>query len=361
MPKLPPPLIESGTLSAVGSGQIENYLAALEHTILACTRTSDNTPAWEIYDDLTNAGTYDKVFHSSGTYGDTRIYIRINRNSTTHVQLRSYTDWSNANNKGSNIVSNSKFMSISDTSLVGFYNVVNPDAFTSVINSGTVWGYLYGGELIRDGLTTQKNVGRAYLSQPILTTGSNITFNIDRDLTDYMMSGSQGWIINTTPSGSNLLGQPISIARVTNVGINTITMAYVANTHSVGSVFGVYPISSFVDAHSTTPVGGLTSGLNQVGTGSAITLFGDDRGPDEDTETGNDPNLYGRFMGSYVNQTSLTKLGTAHHWIFIADDGNWSGQDRIRINNDNSRIYRPFPSLTAISYVGCLPDTGSII
>jgi len=199
----------------------------LEASILAITQSAEpGVAAWRIYEDISVASDYDKVFFSSGSTaplagGCAKIFFRIRRNSATSFQMRSYTDWSIIDHAGSG-ESNAASLTLHDSIQAYYYFAGNEHAICAALSQSTSWFFLYGGETIRD-FCKPGMAGRAFLASEALS-GSSITFSVDRDLSNNLVTGSQGMIVAQTPSGSIRKGVAVSIAQITNVDGTEITM-----------------------------------------------------------------------------------------------------------------------------------------
>lgn len=368
-----PPLVREETLAS-GSGKVNQLLNRIESALLAVTQTLDpGVAAWRIYDDLTSGGLYDKVFYSSGSHsaGSAAIFVRLFQTTTTALQCRTYSDWSTTDNAG-NGQSNSPTLSMDNSASVYYYFNGNEHAFALMISQSVNWNFLYGGETIRD-FCHPGMAGRARLAS-VPSTGSNITISLDQDVSRFLVTGSQGYIVSLTTSGSGLRTMAWSISQITAINGTNITMANVAASHQVGDLFGVFPQSNIIANLTNAGTMNSFAGYTTIGSASAFSLTSFLRQPHQSGYEGvSDPNVYGRFEAMYLgfkDNTTTTPgnyvrnwWGCMYHVLGIANDGNWNLADRIRINNDNDKIFRPFPDcvIGAGGYMMALRDTGSVV
>lgn len=271
----------AGSLPAAGSvsAQADALYAALETQINAYQ--SNATDAWETLQVITAAAsTRDLVFRSVGDRtlasgaGDTRLFLRMTRSGSNAIQLLGYQDWSTTDTAGAHQTFLNQ-ISISTVDPVDYWTTYNEYEFHIVVNQGSGWTFAGFGN--PDRAFTPASVAGAAFTTAALSPGSNVTVNVDRDLTSTMRANTPVLIINQTASGSSLESEAIELATITNVTATQVTFSSIASAHPSGSLFGVDPACNVVwavlnNGDPTLAITHAAAGFNPGGSSSQAAL-----------------------------------------------------------------------------------------
>ena len=368
------PTVNSGSLGAVGSGQVENVHSTLRTELKAYQ--SNSTDAWAEVDvvDSTPA-TYNSVFHSIGdrtlgsgsNAGDTDLFCRIYKSSTT-IYFVPYQDWTTDSGGSGQRPANSTTynkISMNDTSAVDWWRVSNEYEFSFLVRQDGVFNWAWMGHPIRPyapGLT-----GRARVSVATSTTGS-VTISLDRDIRsggeggagDDIQVGQNVWLLNQTPDAAALKSAYTEIVEVTAVTSNSITVSGVANQpYEIGSLVGLdpAPMGCFVEADGDTTVTWVQD------RNTDYTINGK-RGPVEHegqilSEAAHDPGADGLFP--IFDAIMRVNTGTNGQGLRGYSDivgftpvGTQTDNDRMLDEIKTAKGWKVFPSLLNSSHAACI-------
>lgn len=262
------PSFFSGTIASLPQGGIVTQLRAEIETRLQAYQ-SNATTAWETWDtiDATPAN-LDRVYRSVGDRslvsgaGDAALFIKIDKVSTDDIQFNAYQDWSNLSSTGSRQAGSTivQWTNLNDFSECRFWGMVNEYEFVLVVKQQQAWHFVHFGSPIRSHIPSTVN-GIAFTTASA-AAGSNVTVNIDRDITGSILdsgdtNGPQNiWIYNLTPNATALRSATVDVTTVTTITATTITFANLANSFDSGAIVGLDPCPMFCAEDEILATGG---------------------------------------------------------------------------------------------------------
>lgn len=252
------PTYSSGTLPAVGSGQIQNVINKLVEKLTE--HQSGGVNAWSLADQIDTGANYEAVFHSLGDRslgsgaGDTDIwlYIHLATDDVTVEVAQDYSPttgvWSTGayRNAGGQSISN-----ISDTAAVDWFSVCNEYEFYWYMLQSGNWQCFHVGQLIRPYSSALNGVARTTSQSG---TGNGVVFGLDRDITANIKVGQYVWLVNQTPDGLGIQSVGVDLCPVQAITSNSITLDGVTNTYANGSLVGIDPAANYIAQGSASTI-----------------------------------------------------------------------------------------------------------
>jgi len=368
------------TLPTVGSGQRLNFLNSIKSNIQ--TYLSNGSIAWETFHDLTGTlgGSFDEVLRSLGDRslgtatkrGDADLFQRIRLHTDNYIYLDSFQDFATASETAnrfaaSNLADGSTPITTttnllllpSDVNQIDYVMVVNEYEVAIILTqSGSYWLIWFGSPKRTHISPSRQGIARPTASY---SSGSNVVVNLDRDISSSIIAhatlGQFVWAYDlTVPAGALAAIQP-EFTRVTAVTSSSITLATVANNHTItanNGLIGADPCPMGCTFSTGTLVGTIdfTNRLDNsaLQNNNQCTGFRVDAGM---TEANLDPGTMDQYVGVStrleMDDGPLEFRGGLEHlsWWTL---GTQSDFDRMLVNDDALLARAIFPSLVQTNW-----------
>jgi hypothetical protein len=343
----------SGTIAAAVSGVRYAFLNIIRSTLKAYI--SNGEAAWEDYDIISNTpGSCNYVMHSVGdralgsgvTKGDSEIYNRFyeSSNSQFFVNLQ---DWSQVGHAG-NRASAAASISLNDTDALEWWMVCNEYVWLIAAHQSGSWFTACGGQLTRPYAPTMNGLARL----SVATAGTGIlTLSVDRDCQTTLRVGQKVILMNFTPDGQALKSAYYDLVTILAVTSGTIQVSGVTNTpYEIGSIIGIEPSPNYAGAATgSAPTSLYMSNLRD---GSATIVAQSLTAYGSFVEADEDPGFDGAYIAvpTWLNGTSPAGFrgDFGEHALCFAN-GLQADKDIMRMDYDDARKYKIFPSLSFLS------------
>lgn len=342
----------AGTIAAAGSGVRYAFLNIIRSTLKAYL--SNGEAAWEDYDIISNTpGSCNYVMHSVGdralgsgvTKGDSEIYNRFYESGGTQYFVN-LQDWSQVGHAG-NRASAAPSIALNDTDAIEWWMVCNEYVWFIVGHQSGSWYTACGGQLTRPYATTMNGLAR--LSVATAGTGT-LTLSVDRDCQTTLRVGQKVILMNFTPDGQALKSAYYDLVTILAVTSGTIQVSGVVNTpYEIGSIIGIEPSPNYVGADNTAPT---TIFMSNRRDGSATVAAHTLAPYGSFAKASEDPGFDGSYIALPTWLNGETVVGFRgdfgeHALCFAA--GLQADKDIMRMDYDDARKYKIFPSISFIS------------